>query len=62
MWWVRYRVGNRGSFVEMVQLTMVVITQDYTYDRFHRAVQLSLHAYVHAHTTYTHTHTHEYNW
>ena len=47
--------------MEMVQLTVVVITQDYTYDRFHRAVQLSLHSYVHAHT-HTHTDTHEYNW
>ena len=51
----------------MVQLTMVVITQDYTYDRLHRAMQLSLHAicvHMHAHTTHTHTHTHmhEYNW
>ena len=65
MWCVRYK-GGTGSFVDLVQLTMVVITQDYTYDRLHRAMQLSLHAYVHTHTTHIHTHTHthmhEYNW
>ena len=57
MWCVRYK-GGTGSFVDLVQLTMVVITQDYTYDRLHRAMQLSLHAYVHTHTTHIHTHTH----